>query len=128
MDLNLSTEDRRDARSVLHSSRELLPDRWCCGADARNSLGDETTPGAIDATQFCVVGALRRSARDAHANVLPALYLLHAAMCSRYPWMRYVPAWDEESRAAALREWNDGTAENVDEVLGLFDHALTLLG
>jgi hypothetical protein len=128
MDLKLSWDDKRSARTVLQSARETLPGRWCRGADARTSTGNETTPGDTHATQFCVVGTIRRCARETNANVLPALYLLHAAVCSRYPWMLGIPANDAEAKANALREWNDGTAEDLHEVLRLFDHALVLLG
>lgn len=127
MNLTLSEEERQDALRVLHAARELLPGRWCRGHDARCTEGHETTTGSEDAVHFCVVGALRRSSRDLQANVLPALDLLHFALCYKYPWNCDFPARMSNQKADLLREWNDGTAMNLDEVLALFDHALLLL-
>jgi hypothetical protein len=127
MDLTLSEEERLDALRVLHAARELLPGRWCQGHDARCADGHETTAGSNDAARFCVIGALRRSSRELRANVLPALDLLHFALCYKYPWNSDARARVSNEKADLLREWNDGTAQNLEEVLELFDHALILL-
>jgi len=126
MVLNLSMEDRRHARQVLNKMRSFLPGRWSNRFDAKDDCGNETTPGSASAKEFCIVGALRRCSRMSDSSPQPALYALHEAVCLGYPWMRHVPAADDEGKANALREWNDGTALSILEVLTLINLASTL--
>ena len=120
-------EEQSDAELVLHFAREMLPGRWCQGADALTSTWQKTTAGAEDATSFCVVGALRRGSRHHGCNVLPALDALHAAVCALYPWNKEIPAAAPEAKADVLREWNDGTARDVNDVIHVLDYALLRL-
>jgi hypothetical protein len=126
MPFKLTEQERLEARKVLRAARELLPGKWCRGADALSESWQETLTSSDDAVHFCVVGALRRASRDTEGNVLPALDLLYTAMCDRYPWNREEPAPLPNHRADLLREWNDGAARDLDEVMKLFDHALLL--
>lgn len=128
MVLNLSDEDRRHARRVLVNMRSLLPGRWGSGSDARDGRGNETTPSAEEAEQFCIVGALRRCSRKSAVSPQPALYALHETLCGAYPWMKDIPAADDESKADVLREWNDGTASGILEVLALINCAIWAAG
>lgn len=128
MVLNLSDEDRRHARRVLVNMRSLLPGRWGIGSDAQDGKGNETTPSAEEAEKFCIVGALRHCSEKSLISPQPALYALHETICEAYPWMRAIPAVDDESKANVLREWNDGTALSIIEVLALINCAIWAAG
>lgn len=64
----MSERYRWRVRNVLQATRDLLgdPDRWHQGALAVDAQGQETSPSDGDAVAFCIMGAVKRSARGAH--------------------------------------------------------------
>lgn len=117
-------------REVLRAARELLlQDRWCQGARALDAGWNETTPSAPEAVSFCAVGALRCAARTTGKDVLPAVHVLYEALVRVHDYNPLF-AWENELvpfKVERLEEWNDGVAQEAQDVLGLYDRAIDLL-
>lgn len=126
----LTQEEKTDTREVLRAARELfLADRWCQGARAVDACWNETTPSSPEAVGFCAVGALRCVEREMGKNVLPAVHALYEALVRLHEWNPALP-WEEEhvpTKVELLEEWNDGVAEDTQDVLSLYDRAIGLL-
>ncbi len=93
---------------VLVDARGLVQAGWTQGAYARNAAGKCTIPSDSDAVSFCALGAL-------------------AKLVSRESWL-FTPARKALESAlgtTAVSEWNDEPGRTREEVLAVFDGAIT---
>lgn len=95
---------------ILKGARRILsrPGAWTRKAYARDNSGQVVCSYQPEATQFCLVGACFKSARD---NALP-----HAVTVALFP---LVPLG-----TPTIQAFNDYQAETVEDVLTLLDWAI----
>lgn len=95
---------------ILIEARKLIekPERWIQHDYARDADGGEVTPDDSDATCFCMLGALARSAHamEHEAHRLPAALVLSTTVGGR------------------VHHWNDDPDRTHAEVLAAFDRAI----
>ena len=99
---------------ILKEARELIsdPERWTQGEDARDEDGLPVHPDDSDATCWCTLGALHRVATG---NDKTTVFMEIQKAVDLLPGIR--------SQGYYAAKFND--AHSHDEVLALFDHAIS---
>lgn len=92
----------------LITARAKVETGWCQGTAARDKRGNHVSAQSLDATQFCILGAVS-AARP--ANSVPVIAELYRTL-------------NHEEYQGALSGFNDAPGRTQEEVLALFDKAI----
>ena len=98
---------------VLSTTKQLIQNGWCQGADAKADNGDSClTPLDPRAVSFCLVGALYRAAHD--------LEEIKTHFHARKAVKETLKEW-------SLDRWNDDISRAKSEVVNLLDRTINKL-
>ncbi len=95
-------------KELLLHARAKIEKGWCQHSEAQGADGCSVSPDSAEAVAFCILGAIP-------GHVIP---LLRTALRARLGCPPWIPV--------SLAHYNDATERTKDEILSLFDEAITL--
>ena len=105
----------QETLEVLECMKDLLarPERWTQHVDARTQDGIPVEPRSVTAHQWCLIGALRRSAENAREDTVRAIeYILRGLVMQEEPAMETI--W----------EYNDAPRRSHEDIVRILDRAI----
>jgi len=100
---------------VLEKATDLIRNGWIQQITAKTATGDTVSLYNINATKFCLLGALTRATRD-KANESQTILLRAKKIITDILKDRY-------GKSICLSHWNDATSTGKEDVVQLLEEA-----
>lgn len=113
-----------ETKQALLKARGLIEKGWCKEAYARDTEGNPLSPCSMDATQYCVVGAVNRNLQLSNALVreIPTTFVESVTWMEPKNLSPYLPIAQK-----LLQLYNDHKDTPKEDILGLFDTTINQL-
>ena len=121
-------------KSILEIARCLVDAGWTKGLGARNKEGKGCSVYNSEATCFCATGAMSKACNeylhsldDTGSLFWTSREQFEDAVCSEL--YKFIPGKDGiTSEWLTVTDWNDEGARTKEEVISVFDKAISYLG
>ena len=105
-----------EVSETLRAARKLIekPENWCKGQNARNAAGEKVLACSVDATRWCIVGAMRNVGATFDGP-------------QRKAYQALLDVLDPTASLRVVPDFNDHPDTTHAMVLDLFDRAIAMV-
>jgi hypothetical protein len=108
-------------KTVIDKTIETLNRGWTRGVGARNNSGLQTSPCSPDATSWCLLGALDKSAKELNLAPIVMSLILYSLTEKVQRKKGFQEIWGSHPYLQPPAIFNDFVAKDVEEVISLLE-------